>query len=82
MGKMSNVDTVLIVKLEGKKPLGKTKCRWKNNIRIDLEEIGYECVCVCVCCIYMAKVSDQWRVLVYLAINFQVSLKKRNFLTS
>jgi hypothetical protein len=31
---------VLVVKPEGKKSLGKIRRRWKNNIKIDFQEIG------------------------------------------
>jgi hypothetical protein len=39
MGLKSNVDTVL-VKLERKRPLGSTRHRWENNIKMDLRVIG------------------------------------------
>jgi hypothetical protein len=32
----------LVGKLEGKRPLGRIKRRWENNIRIDLRETGLE----------------------------------------
>jgi hypothetical protein len=31
---------VLVGKLEGKRPLGRTRRRWKNNIMFDLQEVG------------------------------------------
>jgi hypothetical protein len=30
---------VLVGKLEGKKPLGRPRCRWKDNINMDLYEV-------------------------------------------
>jgi hypothetical protein len=33
---------ILVGKPEGKRPLGRTSNRWKDNIRIDLQEIGWE----------------------------------------
>jgi len=33
---------VLEGKSEGKRPLGRTKCRWENNIKTDLQEVGCE----------------------------------------
>jgi len=32
---------VLVGKPEGKKQLGRPRCRWENNIKTDLEEVGY-----------------------------------------
>jgi hypothetical protein len=32
---------VLAGKPEGKKQLGRPRCRWENNIKPDLEEVGY-----------------------------------------
>jgi len=31
---------VLVGKLEGKRPLGRPRCRWEDNIEIDLQEVG------------------------------------------
>jgi hypothetical protein len=36
MGKMRNVYNILARKTEGKRQLGRLRCRWKDNIRIDL----------------------------------------------
>jgi hypothetical protein len=36
MGEMRSAYNVLVGKLEGKKPLGRPRCRWEDNIRIDL----------------------------------------------
>jgi hypothetical protein len=32
---------VLVGKLEGKRPLGRPRHRWENNIKMDLKEVGY-----------------------------------------
>jgi hypothetical protein len=34
------VDRVLVVKPEEKRPLGRPRRRWENNIKIDLQEVG------------------------------------------
>jgi hypothetical protein len=47
-------------KPEGKRPLGKPRRRWEDNIRINLREIGWEGVDW----IYLAQNRDQWRALV------------------
>jgi hypothetical protein len=31
---------VLVGKPEGKRPLGRSKCRWERNIKIDIQEVG------------------------------------------
>jgi hypothetical protein len=37
---MSGVYRVLVGKPEGKKPLGKPRHRWEDNIKMDLQEVG------------------------------------------
>jgi hypothetical protein len=39
MREMKNVYSLLIGKLEGKRPLGRPRSRWEDNIRMDLREI-------------------------------------------
>jgi hypothetical protein len=41
---MRNAYKILVGKPGGKRPLGRTRCRWEDNIRIDLREIGWEVV--------------------------------------
>jgi hypothetical protein len=36
-----NACRLLVGKPEGKRPLGRTRCRWLNNIEMDLGEIGW-----------------------------------------
>jgi hypothetical protein len=36
------VYTVLIGRSEGKRPLGRHRCRWEDNIKMDLREIGID----------------------------------------
>jgi len=31
---------VLMGKPEGKRPLGRPRCRWKDNIKMDMQEVG------------------------------------------
>jgi hypothetical protein len=42
MGEMTNVYKILVGKHEGKRPLGKPRHKWKDNIRMDLREIRWE----------------------------------------
>jgi hypothetical protein len=40
MGERRGVYRVLVGKLEGKRPLGKPRCRWEDSIKADLQEVG------------------------------------------
>jgi hypothetical protein len=40
MGEKRNVYRLLVGKPEGKRPLGRLRCRWMDNIKMDLSEIG------------------------------------------
>jgi hypothetical protein len=44
VGEKRNVYKVLVGKPEGKRPLGRTRRRWKEGIRMDLGETGWGCV--------------------------------------
>jgi hypothetical protein len=41
-GIMRNAYTILVGNPEGKRPVGRPRCWWEDNIRIDLREIGWE----------------------------------------
>jgi hypothetical protein len=43
IGEGRNVYRVLVGKPEGKRPLGRSNCRWAEGIKIDLREIGWGC---------------------------------------
>ena len=51
---------VLLGKPEGKWPLGRPRCRWVDNIRMDLQEVGYGYMDW----IELAQDRDRWRNLV------------------
>jgi hypothetical protein len=40
MGEKMNAYRILVGKSEGKRPLGRPRCRWVENIKMDLREIG------------------------------------------
>jgi hypothetical protein len=40
MGEETGVHRVLVGKPEGKRPLGRTRCRWEDNIKMDLQGVG------------------------------------------
>ena len=68
MGEERVVYRVLVGKLEGKRPLGRPRCRWVDNIRMDLQEVG----CGCMDWIGLAQVRDRWRTLVSAVMNIRV----------
>jgi hypothetical protein len=40
MGERRFVYRILVEKHEGKRPLGRTRCRWKDTIKMDFSEVG------------------------------------------
>jgi hypothetical protein len=75
---MKNAYKILVEKPEGKRPLGRHRLRWDDNIRIDLEEIGYEGMNWR----HLAQVRNQWQAFVNTAMNLRVSYKVGNLSTS
>jgi hypothetical protein len=69
MGKKRNAYRILVVKPEGKRPLGRPRRRWEDNIGIDLREIGWGDMDW----INLAQDRDQWRAFVNTVINLRVS---------
>jgi len=68
MGEERGVYRFLVRKPEGKRPLGKPRRRWVDNIRTYLQEVG---------CGYMdwtglAQDGDSWRTLVSAVMNLRV----------
>jgi hypothetical protein len=53
---------------ERKRPLGRPRCRWTDNIAMDLRDIGWDGVEW----IDMAQDRDQWRALVSTVLNHRV----------
>ena len=40
IGKRRGIYRVFVGKPEGKRPLWRTRCRWEDNIKMDLQEVG------------------------------------------
>ena len=71
------VHKVLVGKLEGKRPFGRPRRRWEDNIKMDLQEVGRGCGDW----MELAQDGDRWRALVSTVMNFGgYSIKCREFL--
>jgi hypothetical protein len=68
MGEKMNVYRLLVGKPEGKRPLGRPRRRWIDNIKMDLLEIGLSVVDW----IGLAQDRYRWRALVNAVMNLQV----------
>ena len=69
---------VLLGKPEGRRPLGRPRGRWVDNIRMDLQEEG----CGYMDWIGLAQDRDRWRTFVSAIMNLRVPWNAGNFLTS
>ena len=63
-------------KLEGKRPHGRPRRRWDDNIKMDLQEVG------CGGVDWIELNQDSWRALVNTVMNLRVQQNARHFLTS
>ena len=68
MGEERGAYRVLVGKPEGKRLLGRPRHRWLDNIRMDLQEVGYGSVDW----IGLAQERDRWRTLVSAVMNLRV----------
>jgi hypothetical protein len=64
-----NAYRILVGNPEGKRPLGRPRCRWVNNIKMDLGETGWDGMDW----IYVAQDREQWRGLLNEVMNLRVS---------
>ena len=67
MGEGRGVHSVLVRKPEGKRPLGRPRRRWEDNIKMDLQEVGGGGDWM-----ELAEDRDRWRALVNTVMNFWV----------
>jgi hypothetical protein len=67
MGEDRVVYRVLAGKPEGKRPLGRPRRRWEDNIKMDLQEVGGSWGLM-----ELAQDRDRWRALVGTVRNFRV----------
>ena len=68
MGERRGVYKVLVRKPEGKRPPGRARHRWEDNIKMGLQEVR----CRGIDWIELAHDSDRWRALVNAVLNIQV----------
>ena len=68
MGQSINAYRVLVGKPEGKRPLGRPRHRWEDNIKMDLREVG----CDPEDWIALAEDRDQWWAYVWAVMNLRV----------
>jgi len=78
MGEERGVYRALVGNPEVKRPLGRPRPRWVDNIRMDLQEVG----CVYMDWIGLAQDRDKWRMLVTAVMNLRFPRNAGNFLTS
>ena len=68
MGEGKGVYRVFLGKPEGKRPLGRPRRRWEDNIKMDLREVEGRCGDW----MELAQDRDRWRALVSTVVNFRV----------
>jgi hypothetical protein len=64
MGEKRSVYSLLVGEPQRKRPLGRLRCSWVDNVKIDLGEIGHDCAGW----IGLAQDREKWRALVNAAL--------------
>ena len=72
IGEGRRVHWVLVGKPKGKRPLGRPRRRWEDNIKMDLQEMGG----VCEDWMKLAQDRDRWRALVSTVMNLRVPKRR------
>jgi hypothetical protein len=68
MGERRGAYRALVGKPQGRRPLGRPRRRWEDNIKMDLREVG----CGGADCLDLAQDRDRWRAVVYTVMNLRV----------
>jgi hypothetical protein len=69
MGERRGAYRALVGNPEGRRPLGRPRRRWEDNIKMDLQEVGWGGADW----IDLAQDRDRWRAVVYTVMNLRVS---------
>jgi hypothetical protein len=77
MGEKRNAYRILVGKPEGRRPLGRPRRRWVDNIKMDLREIGWDGVDW----VDLAEDRDQLRALVNTVMNLRLPYNAGKFLS-
>jgi hypothetical protein len=77
MGEKRNAYRILVGNPEEKRPLGRPRRRWVNNIKMDRREMGWDGMNL----IDLAQDRDQWRALVNAVMNLRVPQNAGKFLS-
>jgi hypothetical protein len=78
MGVRRNAYRILVRKPEGRRPLGRPRRRWVDNIKMDLREIGWAGMNW----LDLVQDRDQWTALVNTVMNLRVLYNAGKFLSS
>jgi hypothetical protein len=75
MGEGRGAYRILVKRPEGRKPLGRPRRRWEDDIKMDLQEVGWGGMDW----IDMAQDRDRWRAVVNAVMNLRVPQNAGNF---
>jgi hypothetical protein len=78
MGEKKSAYSILVGKREGNRLLGRPRCRWEDNIKMDLQKLGWGGD---IDWIDLDQDRDRWQALVNVVMNLQVPQNAGNFLT-
>ena len=78
MGERRDISFVLVGKHEERRQLGRPRRRWKDNIKMDIQEVG----CQGMDWIEQVQDRDRWLAVVNAVMNLRATKNVGNFLTS
>jgi hypothetical protein len=67
MGEKRGAYRILVRRPEGRRPLGRPRCRWEDNIKMDREDVGWG-----MDWIELVQDRDRWRAVVNAVMNLRV----------
>jgi hypothetical protein len=76
-GERNDANRVLVGKPVGRRPLRRPRCRWKNNIKVSLREVGWGMEWI-----DLAQARERWRAVVIAVMNLRIPQNSGNFLSS